>query len=69
MAFGNDYDDLNAEDGDAACISPLCPNNNGGSNENTLTTCSDGIDNDMDNLVDCADIEDCGKEKICKKKK
>jgi hypothetical protein len=27
--------------------------------------CSDGEDNDMDMLVDCADVEDCSDEAIC----
>ncbi len=45
-------DNLDAEDGDESCISALC---GGTAGENTDDTCSDGIDNDEDGLVDCAD--------------
>jgi hypothetical protein len=31
----------------------------------TAEICSDGIDNDGDNRVDCADKKDCGKDPAC----
>lgn len=62
-AIGMMYDDLDAEDGDAACLSFFC-NNNGGNNENTIATCSDGIDNDNDGLIDCAD-SNCASIQSC----
>ncbi len=45
-------DNLDAEDGDDSCISTFC---GGTASENTDSACSDGIDNDEDGLVDCAD--------------
>lgn len=51
-AIGRDYDDLDANDGDPACLSVLC---DGTGNENTDLTCSDGVDNDLDGLIDCDD--------------
>lgn len=55
-AIGDIYDDLDANDGADACLSTFCEA--GGGNENTTATCTDGIDNDEDGLVDCAD-SDC----------
>ena len=60
-AFANVYDDLDAEDGDDSCLSMFC---GGGGNENTEDTCSDGIDNDEDGLVDCNDPS-CGAVAPC----
>ena len=51
-AIPNIYDDLDADDGNNSCISPFC---GGPENENTPVTCSDGIDNDLDGLIDCDD--------------
>ncbi len=51
-AITREFDDLDAEDGDGSCISELC---GGLGNENTPTTCDDGIDNDGDGLIDCDD--------------
>ena len=45
-------DNLDAEDGDESCISPFC---GGTGSETTDSACSDGMDNDDDGLVDCAD--------------
>lgn len=53
-AIGTVYDDLDADDGDAACLTKFC-DPNAGSNENTVASCSDNVDNDNDGLVDCAD--------------
>lgn len=61
-AFGREFDDLDAEDGDASCLSRLC---NGPGNENTSLTCTDGEDNDEDGLVDCAD-PDCSMISECR---
>jgi len=36
-----------------------------GSPPATETSCSDGIDNDCDNLTDCEDIEDCSGDPAC----
>ena len=47
------YDDLNSEDGNESCFIESCS-----SSENNTSTCTDGIDNDNDGLVDCAD-PDC----------
>lgn len=62
-AIGMNYDDLDAADGDAACLSFFC-GSTGGNTENTSTTCSDGIDNDNDGLIDCAD-SDCANIESC----
>ncbi len=51
-AIPNIFDDLDAEDGDDSCLSVLC---GGTENENTTLTCSDGVDNDEDGLIDCDD--------------
>ena len=48
----NEYDDLDATDGSGACLSSFC---NGGDPETTTAACSDGVDNDGDGLIDCAD--------------
>ena len=53
-AFAREYDDLDAEDGDASCLTRLC-DPDGPGNENTVLTCTDGVDNDQDGLIDCAD--------------
>ena len=47
------YDDLDSSDGNASCFTESCS-----TSENNLATCTDGIDNDNDGLVDCAD-QDC----------
>jgi len=44
------YDDLNEEDGDASCFTQSCS-----TSENNAASCADGVDNDNDGLVDCAD--------------
>ena len=51
-AITNIFDDLDAEDGVESCISEDC---GGSGNENTTPTCSDGVDNDDDGLIDCND--------------
>ncbi|MEL6388586.1 MAG: hypothetical protein AAFQ02_00375 [Bacteroidota bacterium] len=51
-AFANVYDDLGPEDGNEACITAAC---DGADSETSMTACSDGIDNDLDGLVDCDD--------------
>ncbi len=53
------YDDLNSEDGNESCFTESC-----GTSENNLATCTDGIDNDNDGLVDCAD-QDCADVMSC----
>ena len=60
-AVGRIFDDLDADDGDPSCISAIC---GGADNENTDANCSDGIDNDEDGLVDCAD-PDCANTEPC----
>ncbi len=60
-AEGNEFDDLDADDGDGSCISSLC---GGDGNENTDLNCADGIDNDNDGLIDCAD-PDCAATLPC----
>jgi len=52
-ALPNIYDDLGPEDGNNACVSSFCPG--GADAETTALACSDGIDNDEDGLIDCAD--------------
>ncbi len=51
-AIANIYDDLDASDGPESCLTSICE---GTGNENTTPTCSDGIDNDADGLIDCND--------------
>lgn len=51
-AITNIFDDLDASDGVGSCISADC---GGSGNENTELTCSDGVDNDDDGLIDCDD--------------
>ena len=60
-AIADEYDDLDENDGVEACLSSDC---DGGENENTDPTCSDGIDNDQDGLIDCAD-PDCDDTTPC----
>ena len=63
-AIANDYDDLGPDDGDASCLTALCDGTMV-ENENTDETCSDGIDNDLDGLIDCAD-DSCAGTMVCK---
>lgn len=60
-ALGKVFDDLDATDGAGSCITSSC---GGDENENTDPSCSDGIDNDKDGLVDCAD-PDCANSQVC----
>ncbi len=54
------FDDLDQADGEPSCFANSCS-----ASENNLTTCNDGIDNDNDGLVDCAD-SDCANVTLCK---
>ncbi len=60
-AMGMVYDDLDENDNEQACLTFYCE---GETNENTPTACSDGEDNDLDGLVDCAD-DDCAMVMPC----
>ena len=60
-ALGVIYDDMDENDGSQACLTAEC---DGADNENTPMACSDGVDNDEDGLVDCADV-DCSMVMPC----
>jgi len=62
-AFAREYNDLDAEDGEASCLTPICfPDQP--DPENTGLLCTDGIDNDEDGLIDCDD-SDCSDVTEC----
>ena len=56
--------------GDTTCESPedalSCNVDCGAScDPSEVGSCSDGFDNDCDNLTDCADLDDCGTDPVC----
>ncbi len=60
-AVGSVFDDMDQNDSGEACLTSIC---GGEENENTTITCSDGVDNDNDGLVDCLDT-DCAMVAPC----